>query len=243
MLSASTNVTFDSRFWTKTTLNHPIISQNHSLPFNYSKLDQYCFRLFNQGWATWKSLRVLQKDSECYEPDAEHYLGDPWRNTGSTTNKHKQHNHLSMFPSIIGHKPSGIHPGGGLGSGQRLRSGNCHSCLSHLRLPSNCTSHQVYEFTVPLFLTYQKYVTWSVLSVCRNAVKALQILSLALLAKLIDLKKQKKRLEIGNQHSAIPFLGLKSWSTKCCQSRWQKTWNMGNPPRKCLNPQLFSSLR
>ena len=25
MLSASTNVTFDSRFWTKTTLNHPII--------------------------------------------------------------------------------------------------------------------------------------------------------------------------------------------------------------------------
>ena len=162
MLSASTNVTFDSRFWTKTTLNHPIISQNHSSPFNYSKLDQYYFRLFNQGWATWKSLRVLQKDSECYEPDAEHYLGDPWRNTGSTTNKHKQHNHLSMFPSIIGHKPSGIHPGGGLGSGQRLRSGNCHSCLSHLRLPSNCASHQVYEFTLPLFLNYQKYVTWSV---------------------------------------------------------------------------------
>ena len=109
MLSASTNVTFDSRFWTKTTLNYPIIPiipkplltiqlfqlyQNHSLPFNYSKLDQYYFRLFNQGWATWKSLRVLQKDSECYEPDAEHYLGDPWRNTGSTTNQHKQHSHL-----------------------------------------------------------------------------------------------------------------------------------------------------
>ena len=131
------------------------LSQNHSLPFNYSKLDQYYFRLFNQGWATWKSLRVLQKDSECYEPDAEHYLGDPWRNTGSAKNKHKQHNHLYMFPSIIGHKPSGIHPGGGLGSGQRLRSGNCHSCLPHLRLPSNCTSHQVYEFTLHSFLTYQ----------------------------------------------------------------------------------------
>ena len=56
-------------------------------------------------------------------------------------------------------KPLGIHPGGGFGSGQRLHSRNCHSCLPHLRLPSNCTSHQVYEFTVPLFLTFQKYVT------------------------------------------------------------------------------------
>ena len=27
MLSASTNVTFDSRFWTKTTLNYPIIPE------------------------------------------------------------------------------------------------------------------------------------------------------------------------------------------------------------------------
>ena len=66
------------------------------------------------------------------------------------------------------------------------------------------------RFMNSLFLFFSLIKNMYYLSVCRNAVKALQILSLALLAKLIDLKKQKKRWEISNQHSAIPFLGLKS---------------------------------
>ena len=150
-----------------------------------------------------------------------------------------------MFPSIIGYKPSGIHPGGGLGSGQRLRSGNCHSCLPHLRLPSNCTSHQVYEFTVPLFLTFQKYVTWSVLFVWRNAVKALQILSLALLAKLIDLQKQKKRLEISTQQSAIPFLRSDKLTHQMLPMSVAENLKYGRPTSEMFESAtvLFSEVR
>ena len=65
-------------------------------------------------------------------------------------------------------KPLGIHPGGGFGSGQRLHSRNCHSCLPHLLLPSNCTSHQVLGNSLFLFFSLIKNMSHDLYYLCEG---------------------------------------------------------------------------
>ena len=167
--------------------------------------------LTKQVRAARQSLHLLQRDRECDEPNAGNNLGDSRRNSGRAQTVIGFQ--ALAFQVIRYVNVSGFHPHWSLGGGQRLRFWNRYPRLAHIPLSAYCPFDKV-----------PSSVNANVQHSCiiRNAVKALQILSLALLTKLVDLRKQKKRFP---SLFFVIFVrsGQRSWSTRCCQRQWQRT--------------------
>ena len=138
--------------------------------------------LTKQVRAARQSLHLLQRDRERDEPNAGNNLGDSRRNSGRAQTVIGFQ--ALAFQVIRYVNVSGFHPHWSLGGGQRLRFWNRYPRLAHIPLSAYCPFDKV-----------PSSVNANVQHSCiiRNAVKALQILSLALLTKLVDLRKQKKR--------------------------------------------------